>query len=278
VTSGHQTAEREIFKSNQSFLLGLIVPAILLLVWELSLRWSLVPSTLVASPLQTLSALWTMSKDGSLITNSYISCQRLLFGFANGCVLGIACGCLVGTNRFASRLLQPTIAVIAPIPAIAWVPLMIMLLGIGEASKIALIAFGTFFVVSLHTSNGIRSTDQAYVELARVLGKNQNELLARVLFPCALPHIFTGMRVAMALSWTLLLVSEIIASSEGLGWLIWDARNFSRPADMFVGMIAVGVLGRLSDLALVSIEKVFTDWRSTYDSWQENVERSDYSY
>jgi sulfonate transport system permease protein len=239
---------------------------------------SLVPTTLVASPIDTLNALWTMIKDGSLFSNSYTSCQRLILGFGNGCAIGIACGCLIGTSRLASQILQPSIAVIAPIPAVAWVPLIIMLLGIGEASKIALIAFGTFFVVALHTSNGIRSTNQEYVELARVLGKNQNELLARVLFPSALPHVLTGMRVAMALSWTLLLVSEIIASSEGLGWLIWDARNFSRPADMFVGMIVVGVLGRLSDMALVSIERIFTDWRSTYDTWQEHVERSDYSY
>jgi ABC-type nitrate/sulfonate/bicarbonate transport system permease component len=276
VSNGDRIAA--IFKPNRSFLIGLIVPAIFLVIWEMSLRWALVPATLIASPAETLNALWSMIQDGSLFANSYISCQRLIFGFANGCVIGIILGCLIGTSRLASWLLQPTIAVIAPVPAVAWVPLIVMLLGIGEASKIALIAFGTFFVVALHTANGIRATDQQYVELANVLGKSQTELLARVLFPSALPHIFTGMRVAMALSWTLLLVSEIIASSEGLGWLIWDARNFSRPADMFVGMIAVGVLGRLSDLALVRIEKIFTDWRSTYDTWQENVERSDYSY
>jgi ABC-type nitrate/sulfonate/bicarbonate transport system permease component len=267
-----------IFRPNRSILLGLIVPIIFLIVWEMSLRFALVPSTLIASPAETFEALVGMIKDGSLFANSYISCQRLLFGFGNGCVIGIMLGCLIGTSRIASWLLQPTIAVVAPVPAVAWVPLIVMLLGIGEASKIALIAFGTFFVVALHTANGIRSTDQQYVELANVLGKSQAELLAKVLFPSALPHVFTGMRVAMALSWTLLLVSEIIASSEGLGWLIWDARNFSRPADMFVGMIAVGVLGRLSDLALVSVERIFTDWRSTYDTWQDNVERSDYRY
>jgi sulfonate transport system permease protein len=227
--------------------------------------------------MDTLKALWSMLQDGSLFIHCWVSCQRLVLGFSIGCLIGVALGSLVGANRLAERLLMPTIAFIAPIPAVAWVPLIIMLLGIGEASKIALIAFGTFFVVSLHTSNGISGTSREYVELANVLNKNQFELLVRVLFPSAIPEIFTGMRVAMALSWTLLLVSEIIASSQGLGWLIWDARNFSRPADMFVGMIAVGVLGRLSDLALLGLEKRITRWRSTYDTWQEHVEKSDYS-
>ena len=265
-------------KPKRSFLLGLLLPLVLIIGWELSLRFSLVPDTLIASPIETLKAFWSMIQDRSLLTHSYVSCQRLFLGFSIGCLSGISIGSLVGANRLAARLLEPTIAVIAPIPAVAWVPLIIMLLGIGEASKVALIAFGTLFVVALHTSHGIRGTSREYVELAHVLGKSQIELLTRVLFPSALPQIFTGMRVAMALSWTLLLVSEIIASSEGLGWLIWDARNFSRPADMFVGMIAVGLLGRLSDMGLIILEKRITRWRSTYDTWQEHVEKSDYSY
>lgn len=263
---------------KRSFLLGLLLPVIFLVVWDLSLRFGLVPSTLVASPLETLAALSSMAQDGSLLSNSLISCQRLLLGFGIGCLIGVLLGALIGASRLAAHLLEPTLAVIAPIPAVAWVPLMIMLLGIGEASKVALIAFGTLFVVSMHTAHGILGTNREYVELAQVLGKDQRQLLFRVLFPSALPQVFTGMRVAMALSWTLLLVSEIIASSAGLGWLIWDARNFSRPADMFVGMIAVGILGRVSDMVLVALEKRVTQWRSTYDSWQEHVEKSQYSY
>jgi ABC-type nitrate/sulfonate/bicarbonate transport system permease component len=100
--------------------------------------------------------------------------------------------------------------------------------------------------------------------LCSTLRKRKLQLLFGVLLPSALPEIFTGMRVSMGLCWTLLLVSEIIASSNGLGWLIWDARNFSRPDDLIVGMITVGILGRLSDVVLVMIERYATKWRFTY--------------
>jgi sulfonate transport system permease protein len=212
-----------------------------------------------------------MLQDGTLAKHALISLSRLSLGFGLGTALGITIGAWIAMSRMVSKLFEPTIAVLAPIPAIAWVPLLIMFFGIGEASKILLIALGTFFVVSTHVIAGIRSTNRDLVELAHVLGKSKWELFCFVLFPSALPEIFVGMRVAMGLSWTLLLVSEIIASSEGLGWLIWDARNFSRPDDLFVGMITVGVLGRLSDMALLAIEKASTSWRSTYAHWQGNV-------
>jgi sulfonate transport system permease protein len=212
-----------------------------------------------------------MIADGTLAKHSLISLGRLSAGFALGTAVGIIFGAWIAMSRFAARLFEPTISVLAPIPAIAWVPLLIMLFGIGEISKVLLIAVGTFFVVSTHVVTGIRATSRDLVELAHVLGKSSWQLFCFVLFPSALPEIFVGLRVAMGLSWTLLLVSEIIASSEGLGWLIWDARNFSRPDDLFVGMICVGVLGRLSDMGILAVEKASTRWRSTYSQWQSNV-------
>lgn len=253
---------------------ALIVPLLLLFIWDFSVRFNIVPSSLVASPGMTLQDLIAMLTDGRLATHCAISLKRLLLGFGIGTSIGILLGTAIGINRLSAELIEPTIAILAPIPTIAWVPLLIMLLGIGDTAKIALIAFGTIFVVILHTSHGIRSTSREFVELAKVFGKGRQDLIIDVLFPAALPEIFTGMRIAMALAWTLLLVSEIIASSEGLGWLIWDARNFSRPDDLFVGMIAVGLLGRLTDYVLVSLERSSTRWRSTFESWQSSVQRS----
>jgi len=250
---------------------ALIVPILILIVWDLSVRLGYVPSTLVASPLDTLKDFWTLSADGTLGQHALISIIRLSLGFSLGTVIGIIFGAFVATNKLTAKLFEPTISVLAPIPAIAWVPLLIMLCGIGETSKVLLIAVGTFFVVSTHVIVGIRATPRDLVELAQVLRKSAWDCFCFVLFPSALPEIFVGMRVAMGLSWTLLLVSEIIASSDGLGWLIWDARNFSRPDDLFVGMICVGLLGRLSDMALVAVERVCTRWRSTYGQWQSNV-------
>ncbi len=241
-----------------------VFPCFLLLVWELSIRWGWWPNTLIASPSQVLAKFFTMLVDGRLFEHSLVSLRRLFWGFSLGTGLGIFWGTLVGYSRFSARLFEPSILGLIPIPPIAWIPLLVIVFGIGETSKIALIAIGSFCTLFLQTTYGIRSADKQLVEVGYVLEKNDWSLLFKILLPSALPSILSSMRVAMALSWTLLMASEIIASSKGLGWLMWDARNFSRPDDMIVGMVIVGILGKLTDSMLVLLEKYLTRWRQTY--------------
>jgi sulfonate transport system permease protein len=178
--------------------------------------------------------------------------------------MGILLGAWVGFSKKAARFIEPSVLSLIPVPPIAWIPLLIIIFGIGEYSKIALIAIGSFCTLFIHTGYGFRSADRAYVEVARVLMKDDAFVLRHVLLPSALPNILSSMRVAMALSWTLLMASEIIASSQGLGWLIWDSRNFSRPDDMIAGMVAVAILGKVTDSALIALERYLTRWRRTY--------------
>jgi sulfonate transport system permease protein len=173
-------------------------------------------------------------------------------------------GVLLAFRPTAARIFEPTVLSLIPIPPIAWIPLLIILLGIGEASKVALISIGSFCTLFLQSAYCIRTGDKMLVEMALALNKDDRALLWRVLFPSALPGIISSMRVALALSWTLLIASEVIASSSGLGWLIWNARNFSRPNDMFVGMATVGLLGKLSDWGLVVLEAKLTRWRRAF--------------
>lgn len=240
------------------------IPLLILLLWELSVRFDFLPNTLIASPTQVIYKFFIMLSDFRLIDNSYISLQRLLSGFILGSGLGIMVGTLVGYSLLFARLFEPTILSLIPIPPIAWIPLLIILFGIGETSKIILISIGSFCTLFIHTVYGIRSADKNLVEVAKVLEKSNLSMLFNVLLPSSIPSILSSMRVAMALSWTLLLSSEVIASSKGLGWLIWDSRNFSRADDMFVGMVAVGILGKMTDSILVSLERYLTRWRNTY--------------
>ena len=122
-----------------------------------------------------------------------------------------------------------------------------------------------FFVVFVSTVQGIRGTDQKLVEVVQLYEKSHSDLTLMVLLPSAAPSIFTGMRVALGLSWVLLIAAEVIASSEGVGWLIWDARNFSRPDDMLVGMATVGILGKLSDAAMARLEKYTLRWHQRFE-------------
>ena len=242
----------------------LVVPVGLILLWDISVRFNIVPRTLIASPLAVAERLVVLIANGKLEHQVLVSLGRLVQGFLYGSILGIAVGTAVGASRVASRLVEPTLLTMLPVPAVAWVPLLIVLFGIGETSKVLLIGLGSFFTLYLHTAHGIRSADRKLVEVAYILGKSRSVLIRRVLLPSALPEIFAAARIAMALSWALLIVAEVIASSSGLGWFIWDARNFNRPADMIVGMIAIGVLGKLSDALIGRVARFATRWRDTY--------------
>lgn len=248
----------------QAILLGTFVPCILLLIWELAVRYGLVPNTLIASPSQVVSKFIKMVLDGRLFIHSLVSLWRLFSGFIIGTTLGIVLGTIVGYSKLGARLLEPSILSLIPVPPIAWIPILIILFGIGEISKISLISIGSFCTLFIHTAYGIRAADKKLVEVGRVLEKKTNAMLQKILIPSAIPSILSSMRVAMALSWTLLMASEIIASSRGIGWLIWNARNFSRADDMIVGMIAVGILGKITDSMLVGLEKYLTRWRQSY--------------
>lgn len=240
------------------------LPAILVILWQVSVDLEWVPRALIAGPIDVALRFWTMLADGSLFTHIAVSLKRLLIGFAIGTSLGVFLGMLVAFRPLAARVAEPTLLSLIPIPPIAWIPLLIILLGIGEESKIALISIGSFCTLFLQTAYGIRTGDQSLVEMARANNKNDFVVLWWVLFPGALPGILSSMRVALALSWTLLIASEVIASSNGLGWLIWNARNFSRPNDMFVGMVTVGLLGKLTDWSLVMLEARLTRWRHAF--------------
>lgn len=248
----------------ENALIGAIIPIILLILWETSVFLGWLPKTLIASPSQIIVDFWKFIISGELLGHIAISLFRLLVGFVAGSLLGLIAGIGVGLSRFLEKLINPLMQFLAPIPPIVWVPLMIILFGIGEVSKIVLLIIASFFVVFISTVQGIRSTNQKIVDVAHVYNKSNLDLIRKILLPSSLPHIFTGMRLALGLSWILLIAAEVVASSKGLGWLIWDSRNFSRPDDMFVGIITIGILGKFSDQILSKIEKKFTKWREIF--------------
>ena len=254
-----------MISAKQKIILPLIIPLVLLIAWEWSARSGLLPNTLIASPSQVMRDFFDLAVSGKLLVHSLVSLYRLVLGFAIGTLIGLSLGTVIGTSKFAERLVAPTIEFLAPIPPIAWIPLLIILLGIGEASKIALIALAVFIVVVTQTVTGIRSTDQKLIEVAMIFGKSPLQLLKDILLPSAMPFIFSGLRISLALSWILLIASEVIASSRGLGWLIWDSRNFSRPDDMLVGIISIGLLGFGTNLALTLIERDVLSWRQSFE-------------
>ena len=205
-----------------------------------------------------------MITSGDLFRHLGASLMRIGAGWIIGSIAGVIMGGLIGLSWLWRSAGLPFISALFPVPKIALLPLLILWCGIGETSKVLLIGLGSFCTLYLHTAHGIRGADRKLVEVAYVLGKSRSVLIRSVIFPAALPEIFAAARIAMALSWALLIVAEVIASSSGLGWFIWDARNFNRPSDMIVGMIVIGVLGKLSDALLGRVGHFVTRWRDTY--------------
>jgi sulfonate transport system permease protein len=200
-----------------------------------------------------------------LLEHTLYSLARVSGGFAIGSTLGILVGAAVGLARRWERLIAPTLQALTPVPPVAWIPIIIIILGIGEGSKIALIAVGVFSVLYMNTYKGLRNVDESLIEIGTLHRWSNWQLLWRVLLPSAAADIFTGMRVALGLSWILLFAAEFVAHSRfGLGWLVRDARNFARPEDMVVGMLMIGLLGKLSDSALTRAERCALNWKKRF--------------
>ena len=205
--------------TSSTWVVSSIVPLILILLWEAAVQTGVWPSRLVAPPSQVAVASVQMVLTGELFVHVATSLFRLLVGFVVGGLGGILTGALLGASKRAEELFAPTLQALAPVPPPAWIPLLIIAFGIGEGSKIALITIGAFFVVFINTMQGVRSTDDRLVEVANAYQKSQWEMTWSVLLPSAIPSIMTGIRVALALSWILLIASEVIASSKGSGGL-----------------------------------------------------------
>jgi sulfonate transport system permease protein len=242
---------------------GLILPALLLVLWGAGSVFAWWPTSIIASPGAVLAALGRLTASGALFVHTGSSLGRLVLGCGIGFTVGVALASLLALVPLAGRVARPTIDFLAPVPILAWIPLFIVFFGI-DGARIALIATGTGLILYSATLTAISDTAAEYVDVARLYRKSSLEVLLHISLPAAAWSLFGAVRIALGLSWVLLLASELIASSRGLGWLIWDSRNFSRADEMMAGMVWVALLGFLLDRAVARLQNRATAWRPTF--------------
>lgn len=235
-----------------------ILPIIVLLVvWYIATSGEDYKQVLFPS----LTTIWQTFihkiKDLSLLEALGISLLRVLEGYALAAVFGIAIGILIGLSSHVQRFTDLFIQILKPIPPIAWIPLVILWLGIGEESKVFLIFLGGFFTILLNVIDGIRYTDKKLLEVASVMETPRRKYIFHLIIPAAFPSIFTGLRVAMGTCWTCVVAAELVASSSGVGYMISNARNFGQMDVVIVGMFSIGVVGKIMDALLKQIEKKY---------------------
>lgn len=234
----------------------------LLLLWEALTRTGWVPALFLPSPLGVLATGLEMLRSGELLAHLATSLQRILLGFGLGALGGVAVGLTVGVFGLAEAIGNPLIAATFPIPKIALLPLLILWLGIGEASKVAVITLGVFFPMAINTYTGVRHADPQLLRAAVSFGAGRWSVIRKVMLPSALPMIFAGLKLGAGTSLLLLVAAEMIAASSGIGFLILNAQNLMETTTLMVGIVLLSVLGLASHWLLNRLERVAIPWKA----------------
>ncbi len=241
-------------------LLGLLLPIALVGLWQYLSSSGVYSASQLPTPASVGSALVELIERGTFWEHVAISLQRVLLGFAIGASIGIAIGSLVGLSPIASKLLSPTIQAIRAVPSLAWVPLLVLWMGIYEGPKVTLVAIGAFFPVFTTVASGFMHADRKLLEVGRAYGLTGFRLASQVLLPAASPTIFAGLRLGLAQSWLFVVAAELIASSKGLGFLLIDSQNTSRTDILLLSIICLAILGKTTDFLLARVEQRALRW------------------
>jgi ABC-type nitrate/sulfonate/bicarbonate transport system permease component len=207
---------------------------------------------------------WQLMVSGELPGEVLASLWRMFAGYFIGVTLGVGLGLLMGYVRFFYNLLEPVTEMLRPIPSPAYLPIVILFLGIDDEMKIFMIAFATLFPVLLNTYSGVRSVDPIQLQTARTFGVAGRRLLTQVVLPAASPYIFTGMRVSLAVALIVMVISEMVAASSGIGYFILSAQRGFKIRDMFAGVLTLALLGYALNRLFLAIENRVLAWHYGY--------------
>ncbi|MEK8090114.1 ABC transporter permease [Thermithiobacillus plumbiphilus] len=247
----------------RSYLLGLLSLSALTLFWYLATHYRVdfyIRFGNIPDPASVFESLIRMSHTDSVFQNIIVSVRRVFIGFAIAAILGVASGLVIGRYTLARDLLFPVFEVLRPVPAIAWVPMAIMLWPTSESSIVFITFLGAFFPIVLNTYQGVRDLDPVLVRAARSLGAGEGALLREVILPGALPHIFTGLALGMGVAWVSLIAAEMISGQFGIGYFTWEAYSLIQYADIAVGMMIIGLLGLLSSALIRFAGRIVMPW------------------
>jgi NitT/TauT family transport system permease protein len=250
----------------RALLIGVASLVVFLIVWHLLTRYRVVffvRFTNVPSPLAVYDSFTRAIHDPKFLMHVLLSCRRILLGFSLAAVVAVPLGLIMGRFKLVHEIVFPVSEVMRPIPAIAWVPMAIMLWPTNEQSIVFITFLGSFFPILVNTLHGMELVDPVLVRAARCLGARETAIFREVYFPSSLPHIFTGLTVGMGVAWVSLIAAEMISGQYGIGYFTWEAYSLVQYADIALGMIAIGVLGLGSSLLIRAVGRLAMPWGRT---------------
>jgi sulfonate transport system permease protein len=240
--------------------LSVVAPLTVLLLWYFSTSGGRGNAGILPPPLEVLNTLRLNINNGKLGRHLIISGERVLKGFSIGALAGITIGSIMGLSKTIHRVLNSLVGIFRPVPMIAWIPLLILWIGIGEGSKISVIVIGSFWPVLLNTIHGIHEVDPKLIEVGEILEKHKLQILTKIVLPAAFPSIFTGIRLGIGTAWTCVVAAEMIAASRGIGYMITYARELSQPDVVLVGVFSIGLVGLLLDTIIQQLQRNLLKW------------------
>jgi len=252
----------KISAKAQERLLYFISPVALIVLWQVLLMAGIGDRRFVPAPSDIAWRYWQMIVSGELAYHSAVTLYRVFAGFFIGIVPAVAAGLLMAMFRPVRIFFDPLIASLFPIPKIALMPLLLLAFGFGDASKIALVVTAVFFPVVVNTYVGAANIEKIYWDVAKNFGASQWIVFRRIVFFGALPMIFAGLRIALAVSFIVLVAAEFVATKAGIGYLIWNSWELLQVDVMFVGIVTVGVLGLVATVILQEIERKVIPWKA----------------
>jgi sulfonate transport system permease protein len=261
---GPTRADRPRRRVSARVLRRVATPLVLLGVWHVGSTSGLISERTLASPGTIASTFGDLLSSGQLVEHMTVSLQRAAYGLGLGVLTGTALALVAGLSRLGEDLVDPPLQMARTLPVLGLVPLFILWFGIGETAKVLMVALATTFPVYLNTFAGIRGVDQRLVEAASTLGLRRAGLVRHVVLPAALPHFLVGLRYSLGIAWLVLVVSEQINASSGLGYLMTRAREFMQTDVIVVALVVYAALGLLSDLAVRTLERSALAWRPTF--------------
>jgi NitT/TauT family transport system permease protein len=247
---------------SRDLLLNIASPLVLLSVWELCARFGFIDTRFFPAPSQIMKTMVEMLRTGELETHTVVSLERMFYGIVIGSIPALVLGIVMGLNRPIRAVFDPLIAATYPVPKSAILPLALLIFGLGEGSKVFMVAIGVFFPVVINTTTGVREINRIYLDVGQNFKASRWNTFWTIALPGALPVIMTGFKLGIGIGLVLIAVAEMVGAKSGLGYLIWSAWSTFAVEQMYVGLFTIAIIGFLLTVALNELERVIIPWKA----------------
>lgn len=257
-----QPKTRIFTQRSQERLISIASPLALLLIWEICARTGLLDTRFFPAPSQIMRSLWAMVQSGELQHHTMASMTRLGIGFLLGGIPALVIGVLMGLNSTIRAMIDPLIAATYPIPKSSILPLALLVLGLGEASKYFMVAVGVFYPIAMNATTGVREINKIYLDVGHNFKASRWDIFRTIALPGAMPMIMTGVKLGIGMGLVLIAIAEMVGAKSGLGYLIWNAWETFSVEQMYVGLFVIALIGFVLTVLANEMEKILVPWKN----------------